>query len=194
LANNDHPFGLDPCAAELIRRKAQHLVRRPGFSIQDYDDVAQDLTLLLLRRWPSFDPERGSPHAFITTVLRNAAANLLRDRVTRLRRQGRLCSLQDRVPGPDGRKIDRAETLGQEVAGARRRNYPRPSAEVARLGSRVMELLDQLPPDLRELAELLKEHPLAEVARILAVPRTTLYARTRRLREWFGHRGLPDFF
>jgi RNA polymerase sigma factor (sigma-70 family) len=193
LAHDDHPHPFDSQTRELVRRKAGQLARRAGFTAQDRDDLEQDLSVLLLKRWPSFDPNRGTPEAFATIVLNSGVANLLRDRLALWRRQGRIVSLQERATGPNGEEACLADSVPQGAPGSGHRPYRRLSDELARLAGHVREVLDRLPPDLRELAELLKEHSMADAARVIGLPRSTLYARRRKLREHFEAAGLTNF-
>ena len=57
----------------------------------------------------------------------------------------------------------------------------------------VNDVLAQLPPELRQLADLLQDSPMAEAARILGVARTTLYGRVRKLRQRFEEKGLRHY-
>mgnify|MGYP001426978122 CR=1 FL=1 len=61
-----HPF-----AANLIRRKAQQLARRPGFSRSDEDDLKQGMLLYLWTASRLFNPARGNIEAFIVTAVRS---------------------------------------------------------------------------------------------------------------------------
>jgi DNA-directed RNA polymerase specialized sigma24 family protein len=62
----NHPF-----AANLIRRKAQQLARRPGFSRSDEDDLKQGMLLYLWTASRLFNPARGNIEAFIVTAVRS---------------------------------------------------------------------------------------------------------------------------
>jgi DNA-directed RNA polymerase specialized sigma24 family protein len=61
-----HPF-----AANLIRRKAQQLCRRPGFSRSDEDDLTQGMLLYLWTASRLYNPARGNVEAFIVTAVRS---------------------------------------------------------------------------------------------------------------------------
>ena len=52
-------------ARTLIRVKAKQIVRRPGFSRSDQEDIEQDLVVHLLCQAERFDPERGSLNTFM---------------------------------------------------------------------------------------------------------------------------------
>ena len=88
-------------ARTLIRVKAKQLVRRPGFSRSDQEDVEQDLFLHLLRQVQHFDPTRGSLNTFVARVVNSAAAMLVRERGRNKRSPGG--GDRDSVPGNEDR-------------------------------------------------------------------------------------------
>jgi transposase-like protein len=53
--------------------------------------------------------------------------------------------------------------------------------------------MQRLPPRLAQLAEKLKEHSLAEAARQLGTPRSTLQGWVRQLRERFEQAELQHY-
>ena len=57
----------------------------------------------------------------------------------------------------------------------------------------VTNVIQTLPPDLRELANSLKSQSISEVARRSGVPRTTLNDRVRRIRTVFDKAGLRAY-
>ncbi|HEY7158949.1 MAG TPA: hypothetical protein VH575_33700 [Gemmataceae bacterium] len=189
---HDKPADIDPVAQDIIRRKAKKLKRLGGFSSSDSVDLEQDLTLHLLQRLPIFDPRRAGWPVFVITVLTTGGANLLRARFAAQRDFRRVGSLHQRVRADDGR-AELGQTLCQQQQDARQGRYPRGEAEGVGLVLDVAEVLARLPHDQRELAEQLKHYSLAEVARRLQVPRSTLQTRVRQLREIFDHAGLRDY-
>jgi RNA polymerase sigma-70 factor (ECF subfamily) len=50
-----------------------------------------------------------------------------------------------------------------------------------------------LPDELRDLCERLRDDTMAEIAREMGVPRTTLYDRLSKLRDAFREAGLEDY-
>jgi RNA polymerase sigma-70 factor (ECF subfamily) len=50
-----------------------------------------------------------------------------------------------------------------------------------------------LPDELRDLCERLRYDTMAEIAREMGVPRTTLYDRLSKLRDAFREAGLEDY-
>ena len=70
----------------LIACKAGQICRRQEFGAAERDDVQQDLWLHLMTKVHYFDPQRGSPHAFVERVVCSGVSVILRQR----RRQRRL--------------------------------------------------------------------------------------------------------
>ena len=65
-------------ARTTIRVKAGQLVRQPGFSRSDLEDVEQELIVHLLSKAQQFDPDRGSLNTFIFRVIDSGVAMLVR--------------------------------------------------------------------------------------------------------------------
>jgi RNA polymerase sigma-70 factor (ECF subfamily) len=159
---------IDPVAQDIIRRKARKLMRRGGFSSNDLPDLEQDLSLHLLQRMAAFDPRRGDWTAFVAAVVTAWGANLLRTRHAAKRdyRRNRplLAASQSCQPGDDLEQLE--------------------------LQLDVQQGLQRLPEDLRPIAERLQHFTIAELARALGVPRTTLYEQIKRIRRRFQRMGL----
>ena len=69
--------GVDSYAAFFVAYKARTLTRMPMFSVDDFEDLQQELMLAYLHAWPSFDPDRGDRRSFIKAAINNAARNLV---------------------------------------------------------------------------------------------------------------------
>src|SRR5262249_25581515 len=85
------------------------------------------------------------------------------------------------------------ETISQHEQDARRLRHPRRPEELAQLRADVAGVLSKLTGKEREVALLLQSKSVAEAARTLGVPRTTLYESVRRLRALFEHAGLDKY-
>jgi RNA polymerase sigma-70 factor (ECF subfamily) len=169
---------LDPYVTNLIRRKARLLVGRLGFTHSDRDDIEQELRCGLLQRSRSYDPARMAWHAFVRMVVARLLANLLRDRMAVKRDPRRVWSLDALWGRNPGQPTGKACSRGGE---------PDP------LALDLAAVLDALPEAERDLARrLLRSQSIADVARDLGRPRTTVADAVRRLREHFAHAGLGD--
>jgi len=85
-------------------------------------------------------------------------------------------------------------TISQDELDRRTGKYSRPSDERAQLQIDLDSVIAELPDDLRRAAELLRDHPVTQVAELMGVPRATFYDNhLRRLREAFEAKGLCDY-
>jgi RNA polymerase sigma-70 factor (ECF subfamily) len=57
----------------------------------------------------------------------------------------------------------------------------------------IERVLNALPDDLRDLCERLRESNMAEIAREMGIPRTTLYDKLTKIRETFRKARLDDY-
>ncbi|GJQ30462.1 MAG: hypothetical protein HBSAPP03_23460 [Phycisphaerae bacterium] len=104
-----HPF-----TSELIRRKAAHLCRRPGFSRTDEEDLRQEMSLYLWTKARLFDAQRGNIEAFVNTALTSWVAMELRRRRRIKRRDGfRAISLEGTFVECDGQLDSLASVTGE---------------------------------------------------------------------------------
>jgi RNA polymerase sigma-70 factor (ECF subfamily) len=182
---------IDPFVRELVRRKARQIIGRAGLTAQDREDVEQELLLRAIRRLSGRDPQQAHAPAFIITVIKHLAANLLRDRGAR-RPPCSTQSLATPLLTPEG-PTDLAAAMGRRELEARLGVHGRSDAELAQLVADAADVLAGLPAELRELAERLKTQSVADIARDMGVPRMTLYQKVRLLRMRFERAGLKDY-
>lgn len=177
---HDDSLVFDRFAQGIIRRKVWLLVGRAGFTPQDRQDLEQELLLRLLQSLDHFDPAKGHLHAFLTTVIERAVAMILRERLAKKRDDRSVRSL-DQV----------REKAGDSTAPA---DPHHGWQEPIDLAMDLAEELARLPEDLhdlRPLAELLLTgQSLAQAARDLGTPRSTLQRQVQRLRRYFEDTGL----
>jgi RNA polymerase sigma-70 factor (ECF subfamily) len=193
MGPDDAPQPIDQIASDLIRRKARKLVGRAGFTSQDREDLQQEFLVRVLPQLRAFDPRRGPVHAFVSTVIDNCAADLLRERLAQKRDYRRLRPLH-KARAPDEEAADqRAAEPGQDAHDARLGRSPRSPEEKAQLASDVAEVLARLSPKDQDLARRLKQDSVSQVARDLGRSRSGVYANVRRLRQIFARAGLQDY-
>jgi RNA polymerase sigma factor (sigma-70 family) len=173
------PFDpIDPFIHYLIRRKVRQLVRRPGFRPAERDDLEHHLIVEVLQRWSSFDADKANHHAFALLIVHHALADIVRHRQAAKRTAPGLTSLA---------------SFGDDEIADPAKHAPLRIPSQTDLALDVGDLLSRLPPDLRQLAEQLKERTLSEIARLTGVPRTTLQGRLLRIRERFQDAGLQEY-
>jgi RNA polymerase sigma-70 factor (ECF subfamily) len=176
-------------ASDLVRSKAQQMVRRRLVAPQDQEDVRQALLLHVLRKARGFDPSKTSRERFLTMIVRQAVANLLRDRAAG-KRCGHAQSLSRRVRTADG-PVELVRYLTDRDGQARLGTSSRDAAEQAQLATDVAQVVAGLPAPLRELAARLSRQTKASAARELG--RGEVEVGVRRLRRAFERAGLKKY-
>ncbi len=181
-------------AHKFIRHKTRQLVGRCGFTPTDREELDQELKLRLIERFPHFDPQKSDWPAFVTTVIERQIATLLESRC-RLKRygDGNAVSLSEETSSEDGLATELGDQVTLEQAQSLSREFDRSDFEWAELEHDVAVVLDQLPPEERAVCEALQRGNIAQVARRLNIPRTTLQSLVARLRTKFAAHGLQDF-
>jgi RNA polymerase sigma-70 factor, ECF subfamily len=137
------------------------LLRRLGVKPDDVEDLAQEVFVVMCRRWAEYQPER-SLRSWLAGIAFNTAqkyfARVWRERPT----EG--IELPDLGPQPDERlQIERARWLVQQALGN-------------------LSVRDRAVLSLRELDDL----SMHEVADVLQIPLFTAYTRLRRARLRFA--------
>jgi RNA polymerase sigma-70 factor (ECF subfamily) len=187
-----NPFE-DPFTRRLAKRKAKQLVGKYGFSDSDRDDIEQDIYVHVLQRWSSYDPAEGHHHKFVTAVVERFMANFVRDRCAIKRRDDAVGSLQSPV-AETGNGITVDQAVSNNALDGRLGRRRRTSDELAGLRIDIDALIRDLPPQWREVLELRKSLTVTEISERLNIPRTTINAWIRKVRERFADVGLNDYF
>ena len=187
-------YDLDTYARTLISHKARQLSQQKGFVPDDRKDLEQEMSLDLLVRLPDFDPERACLSTFSARVVERKVATIIRHR-KRKKRDYRceVYSLDAPIAGVEGCST-RHDMISQGDCDLRVGRYGRPEIERLDLRIDISLVLAGLPPELRALAERLRERSITEVAREMGVSRSTLYETgIARLREIFLDKGLDEY-
>jgi len=167
-------------ARTLIRVKARQLIRQPGFSRSDQDDIEQDLLLHLLGQVEHFDPTRGSFNTFVARVVDSAVAMLVRER----RRQKRtpagdaiLQSLEVMVDEPDGPPSPLWSIIGTPDLDRRTGAETRSAESIREQTEAIEHAIRTLPPDLRQICQSLRDRNRTDTARELGLSPTIKWKR-----------------
>ena len=193
-ANQKQQCELSDYAIRLIRHRARRLVATAGFAPGDIEDIQQDLIVDLLERLPKFDPAKATHKTFVARVIDRKVAKLIRHRNSQKRDPRReACSLNECIDDGEGGSVERIQTIAAEEADRGLGRQARSDQETAELSLDVEEVLNRLPDNLRRLCELLKTGSIADAARAMGVPRTTLNDHVKKLREFFEAAGLRDY-
>jgi RNA polymerase sigma factor (sigma-70 family) len=193
VPHNDPQALSNALICDYVRKKVRQIVGKAGFRTQDREDLKQELTRQLLLRLQSFDPQKGSPGAFLKTVGSRIVANLLRDQHARKRDRRLTQSLHVLVPSEDKTLVELAQTISRHEQDARLRQQSRSEQEAAELAMDVRDILARLPPRLRFLAELLKDKSLSGAAKVLGLSLAKARLLRGLLRNWLLDAGMQDY-
>lgn len=195
MDTNRKPCELTPYALELVGHKARQLVGTAGFTENDVEDIQQALIAHLLKRLPKFNPARASYNTFVDRVVEKQICNLIRDRQAEVRDYRReACSLNEEIDTGEEQPKQRLTTVLQDDQDIRTGKYARPAEERAQLQIDLNQVLAELPPDLRQVAEMLQTQCVSEVARNLGIPRRTFRDNhLAKLQAIFRAKGLGDY-
>lgn len=169
---------LDAQLPVMIRVGALRLLGRAGLTRQDLPDLEQQLLACVLRAESRFDPARASERTFYARVIANEGSKLVRARQA-MKRGQRAASLDE--VGEEGACL--GSTIAQDAHQRRLERCPRTAEEQAELKFDMDEFIQRLPEHLAKLAEEMKNKPIAQIARELGVPRTTLNGLVEVLRR-----------
>lgn len=185
--------GIDAYAADLIRHKARQLVGKAGLTENDRQDLEQELMIDLLSRMKHFNPAKGKKTTFMTRIVERRISNILEARFAQCR-DWRKCtaSLNDPIPGGDD---DSTEHIEQVSSDGQMGHQGRETIEQRQndICFDVDRVIATLPEDLQELCEKLQSSNMAEIAREMGVPRSTLYGKLTKLRDAFREAGLEEY-
>jgi RNA polymerase sigma-70 factor (ECF subfamily) len=179
-------------ARTLIRVKAKQIIRRPGFSRSDQDDVEQDLVLQLLNQAQHFDPARGSLNTFIARVVTSGVAMLVRERgrIKRCPANVAIQSLEVKLEQPDGPPAPLWATISHADLERRTGSAPLSDAERYELVEGVASVMASLPPELQKVCKSLMERNRAETEAELGMSRRGYEGAMDRIRQHFAQSGL----
>lgn len=169
-STTDHPDTpppwLDDFAEQRLKYHAQRLARKYHLSKDDEHDLRQELFLRVFRKQRAYDPRRSSPHTFTSRAFDWAAKWIERD----------LCRDHKRA-----KRLWAARRILMQRASWRRGLSLAPGQKTAM--TELLEAIDRLPDDQRELAMCLMTGTPTQAARTLEVNRCTVYRRLNQLRE-----------
>jgi RNA polymerase sigma factor (sigma-70 family) len=180
----------DSYASRLIQHKALQLCRQSGFRRSDEDDIAQELSLLVLRKLNQFDATRACVNTFVDRVVASGARMLLRKACRRKRRLERnVQSLDAHRPGTECP----LRNLVEQDAHARRRGRMKSDATQSFIDRDAIEqALASLPDELRSISERLKASSQNSLAADLGISRRQLRKSIALVRQRFVHAGFEE--
>jgi len=179
---------LPPDIMDLIARKAEYLAATYRFTVDDLDDLKQDLTLEVLRRRTEATEEDKQDEDFLKRAAYHAVAGLVRHRSAAKRDYRRETRLLDHLI-PD--EEDRLISLMDVLADTGRDN----SEAMTDLRLELKAVISKLPrrtvPIFRHF---LLGRNISEIARHLKRPRYRIYDDIFVIRKRFQEAGLELYF
>jgi RNA polymerase sigma-70 factor (ECF subfamily) len=171
------PYGVDPYVLRQASMCASHLVRRGRFTVDDWDDLRQEMFLDLLQRLPRFRPERGDWHGFVRGIMRHRSAALASEQ----QKHSVLFSGEagDGGRGDDDNELDPLTDAPCQGSSAERE-----------LRLDVQRVLLRLPEHLRAVALLLRDMSVAEICEHTGKSRSGINHSIRQIRAAFEEAGL----
>jgi RNA polymerase sigma-70 factor (ECF subfamily) len=174
---------IDRYAVTSIACRVHRLIGLYGFSPDDREDLEQQLFVEYLERVGRFRAERAGHKTFVSCLVLNRVASLVRSRRRALAR-GEVPP----VPLPE----DQAERNRDEtnVSCLPLRQVPASSTESLELQIDVERVVRSLPGPLRQLCAHLAEEGPSATARSLGRARSGVYKRINEIRRAFTIAGL----
>lgn len=182
---------IDSFTRGFVRKSARELAGRFGFKKQDRAEIEQRLYLKLAKELHRADPNDPKWKAFVAVTVRRHIVSMVRDQEAAKRDHRRACSLNVTVRTPEG-LADLADTVGEHQGTSSGSRVSR--QRLMELTLDVTECIADINDDRhREFCERLKHDSIAQIARDMGIPRTTLNFWLAKLRSRFEERGLKDY-
>jgi len=174
-------------AASLIRHKSKQLIRKPGFSRSEREDLEHDLSLHLWKKAHLFDPRRASIETFADRVIKSAVRMILRDRRRRRLALGKAESIESGKVNVDNTAVPLAEIISDQDRTRRVGREPHDD-QVSR---DVRDVVERLSPELKSIVDaILSTDDLSKAAESTGLARSTFYLRLKEIRRQFEDAGL----
>ena len=160
---------------DIVRRynrRIYNICYRFAGSVEDADDLTQEVFIKMYKTLDSYDVERGAFLTWVTTVTRN----LLVDHF----RKGKHDRLTDSLDASLSNEED-SRTVGEQIQD-RATLSPDEQVRSRETGEAVHQALQKLSPELREAVILrdLQDMDYKEIAHVLKVPEGTVKSRINR--------------
>lgn len=184
----------DPFTAKFIRSKVNKLIGRAGFTEADRHDLLQEFVLDLLQRRRNFDPGTATWEAFVVVVCENCYATILEHRQADMRsKEHEAGSLNRPVKDAEGKRTDAGATIPESQQARRTGQHRRSHEEAWDLPEDVVTVLEQMPPKMRKVCEILMRDSKAAAAREIGMSQGALYEMLDRILTRFENANLRDY-
>ncbi|MDD5698776.1 MAG: sigma factor, partial [Victivallaceae bacterium] len=173
--------GINPMVVRIAKSAARRMIGKYGLTESDLPDLEQELVCTGLKMMARFDPGKSKENTFIARVVESKVLDLINQRQAECR-DWRKCrdSLNRTVTLLDVGVIEKIETLECE-----QNSDPLLILDVTLI-------LERLPPDLREICEIMKYY--GGNGLLNDMPQTMFFRKLQRLRDIFLQAGLDEKF
>jgi RNA polymerase sigma factor (sigma-70 family) len=158
--------GVDEKIVLSVRRHARSLKRMNMLRSMEVEDIEQELMYEVFSCLQKFDKRQGSIEHFIRKILERRSFNLLRDHLRTKR--GPFAVSREYIESDNSYRIATNDA-----------------------GIELNWLIKSLPNEYKTLCQLLKNHSVAEVAKILGKSRMSLYRELKEISFLANHRSNP---
>lgn len=184
----------DEFTARFIRAKVRQLIGRAGFTEADREDLLQDFALDLLQRGQKFHPDTATWQAFVVVVCENRYATLFAHRRAAKRAaKHESGSLNRPIKDAEGNRTEFGAMLPDSQQQLRSRQHCRSQQELWELAQDIARVLDEMPPTMRKVCEIVMRESKAAAARELGISQGKLYEIIGRILARFDKAGLRDY-
>lgn len=178
----------------LIRRKAMKMTGSYGFSLSDKDDIKQELLLDLYVRLKHYDREKGDFRGFVRLLVNNKISSLIAAKKAQMRDYRKTGpSLNQVIEIGEGEHTYLHETLTQDDYLRITGKSSQSDLYLNNLSLDIHHTTENMPIQLKELCELLKEYDISDASRKLAINRDTVYEWIKRIKQHFMQGGLDSY-
>jgi RNA polymerase sigma factor (sigma-70 family) len=180
-------------AKNLIRSRAQKLVRSNGLPSTEVEEVEQQLIVDLWQSSQSFNPARGTWHGFATAAVSHAGEKIVRHRHAMKRDERRTTSLNAPTSTLFDEPTELSQTLMGHVRGSHLGLTAMPDELHADLAMDLAQVTETLPENVQSILALVSTHSTSEVVEQTGIKRSTLNDLKRKVRRKLQSAGLEQY-
>lgn len=176
--------GIDARLISIIRNRSKKLIGHYGIRPDDLPDLQQEWIVQIIGKPEYTEPHHPDFERRIAQLVNLLAIDEIRRRKAIKRNQGRLVLSLDYEESNADQRSTLGETISEEdYLDLTDGNSHRTIADQAETSEDTQAFINQLGPDLRQIAEALKHHRVDHLAEQTGLSRATAYRRLQSLRE-----------
>ena len=175
--------GLTPELIEIVRNKAKSLIARKYFTSDDFDDLQQELFIVLWQAMQAYRQERKeitNERAFAQHVLNNRARDLI-DKVKAQRRKADTSTISLHDTTDDDNNYFLIDSIEEHYTFSEDREID--FTERINFDLDLQTIINKLPQDLQELYALLQIMNISDIAKLKNVSRTTIHSKINQIKR-----------